>query len=84
MLQLFREAQSQYMLNTCLSKHHFHKCHCKHHTSLCTEATPSKKEENTETTPVIKEGSIIYLFVKHKLKFECACVHALVQWSSNQ
>ena len=44
----------KHKVSTCSSKHRCRKCHHKHHTSLCTEATPPKKQENTETTP---EGS---------------------------
>ena len=49
----------KHKVSTCSSKHCCRKCQCKHHTSLCTEATPPKKEkeEQTEATPVTKEGS---------------------------
>ena len=53
----------KHRVSTCSSRHRCRKCHRKHHTSLCTEANPPKKEENTKTTqvtkttPVTKEGS---------------------------
>ena len=59
----------KHKVSACPSKQRCRKCHRKHHTSLCTEATPPKKEESTETnavsqttlvtqtTPVTREGS---------------------------
>ena len=47
----------KHRVSTCSSRHRCRKCHCKHHTSLYTVADPPKKEENTETPPVTKEGS---------------------------
>ena len=47
----------RHKVSACSSKHHCCKCHRKHHTSLCTETTPPKKEENTDTVPVTQEGS---------------------------
>ena len=44
----------KHRVSTCSSKYCCRKCHHKHHTSFCTETSPLKNVENTETTPVTR------------------------------